>query len=325
MLIGIVGCGRIGRRHAAVYAAAGHRVQAVADPIESARLPFVEAYRARQYLDPVEMIEGERLDVVSICSPPAIRLEPTLAAARRGCHIFCEKPMALTLKEAEAMWSAARAAGVALGMGFKMRFEGAFATVRRLLDAGTIGEPEKLVLTYFQPRPTIEWYLEVGPLQNMMVHAIDLAAWYFGRPALRVRAEFHRTFSVQVEDRVELTLDFGGPRAIITGGYIELLPSINGRDDICFQLLGSRGYIAGNRSRGLLVISERGAEFVEAIPGDGFDAEIRAFLGAIPLGPQEIPVSGLDGLLAQAVIEASLDSARGEHAVEVPRINVPMT
>jgi myo-inositol 2-dehydrogenase/D-chiro-inositol 1-dehydrogenase len=325
MLIGIVGCGRIGRRHAAIYAAAGHRVHAVADPFDSARRPFVEEYRARQYADPVEMIEGEQLDVVSICSPPAIRLAPALAAARRGCHIFCEKPMALTLKEAETMWSAARAAGVALGMGFKMRFEGAFATIRRLLDAGAIGQPEEFILTYFQPRPAIGWYLEVGALQNMIVHPIDLATWYFGRPALTVRAELHRTFSVDAEDRVELTLDFGGSRAIIAGGYIELLPAINGRDDICFQLLGSRGYIAGNRSRGLLVINERGVESVQATPGDGFDIEIRAFLDAIALGPQKLPVSGLDGLLAQAVIEASYDSARSKRAVEVPRIHVVTT
>jgi predicted dehydrogenase len=87
--IGIVGCGVIGRKHAAVYAAAGHRVRAVADPVEATRRVVAEAHEARAYADPVEMIEREPLQVVSICSPPTVRQAPIAAAAHRGCHVFC--------------------------------------------------------------------------------------------------------------------------------------------------------------------------------------------------------------------------------------------
>jgi myo-inositol 2-dehydrogenase/D-chiro-inositol 1-dehydrogenase len=320
MDIGIAGCGVIGRTHAAVYATAGHRVRAVADPVEVTRRTLAAAHGAREYADPVEMIERERLDLVSICSPPAVRLAPIAAAARRGCHVFCEKPLALRLPEAEAIWATACRTGIALGVGFKMRFEGAFATAHRLVAEGAIGRPELLVLTYFQPPPTIAWYLEIGTLRDTLVHAIDLAAWLLGAPVRRVHATLHRTFNPRAEDRAELTLELPPGRALVAGGYLETFPPIAGQDDICFQLVGARGYLAGSRRRGLLLVNDAGVHNVSAPQGDGFAAELDAFLVALARDPATIPVTGLDGLRAQAVIEACEESARRATPVVVPEV-----
>jgi myo-inositol 2-dehydrogenase/D-chiro-inositol 1-dehydrogenase len=326
MDIGIVGCGVIGRTHAAIYAAAGHRVRAVADPVEAPRRALAAAHEARAYADPVEMIAQERLDVVSICSPPAVRLAPIAAAARRGCHVFCEKPLALTRPEAEAIWATARRAGIALGVGFKMRYEGAFATAHRLAAEGAVGRPELLVLTYFQPRPAIAWYLEIGTLRDTLVHAIDLAAWLLGAPVSRVQATLHHTFNSRAEDRAELTLEAPPGRALVAGGYLEAFPPIGGQDDICFQLVGARGYLAGTRRRGLLLVNDAGARTIPAPQGDGFAAELDAFLTALARDPATIPVTGLDGLRAQAVIEACEESARRTEPIvvtDVGRTDVP--
>jgi myo-inositol 2-dehydrogenase / D-chiro-inositol 1-dehydrogenase len=321
--IGIVGCGVIGRKHAAVYAAAGHRVRAVADPVEAARRVVAEAHGARPYADPVEMIEREPLQVVSICSPPTVRQAPIAAAARRGCHVFCEKPLALGLDEAEAIWATASRAGIALGFGFKMRFEGAFAAAHRLVADGAIGRPELLVLTYFQPPPATAWYLEIGTLRDTLVHAIDLAAWLLGAPVRQVHAVLHHTFNPQAEDRAELTLELPPGRALVAGGYLEGFPPVGGRDDICFQLVGPGGYLAGTRSRGLVLANREGVRTVPAPQGDGFAAEIEAFLAALARDPAAIPVTGLDGLRAQAVIEASHESARRSAPVAVREVGRP--
>jgi myo-inositol 2-dehydrogenase/D-chiro-inositol 1-dehydrogenase len=323
MDVGIVGCGVIGRTHAAVYAAAGHRVRAVADPVEVTLRTLAAAHGARGYADPVEMIERERLDLVSICSPPAVRLAPIAAAARRGCHVFCEKPLALTLPEAEAIWATARRAGIALGLGFKMRFEGAFATAKRLVAEGAVGRPELLVLTYFQPRPAIVWYLEIGTLRDTLVHAIDLAAWLLGAPVRRVHATLHHTFNPRAEDRAELTLELPLGRALVAGGYLEAFPLIGGHDDICFQLVGARGYLAGTRRRGMLLVNDTGVHSVPASQGDGFAAELDAFLMALAHDPATIPVTGLDGLRAQAVIDACEESAHRNAPVVVPEVGEP--
>jgi predicted dehydrogenase len=321
MDVGIAGCGAIGRTHAAVYADAGHRVRAVADPAEERRRALAAAHGARPYADPVAMLETEALDVVSLCTPPGVRLAPLAAAARRGCHVFCEKPMALTLAEAEAMWATAREAGIALGFGFKMRYEGAFAAAHRLVADGAIGRPDLFVATYFQPRPATPWFLEIGTLRDTLVHVIDLAAWLLGGPVRRVRADLRQTFNPKAEDRAELALELDGGRALIAGGYYEGFPPVAGRDDICFQLCGPGGYVAGSRSRGLLLADAHGVRPVPAGQGDGFAGELRAFLAALARDPRTIPVTGLDGLRAQAVIEACEESARRGTAVAVPPID----
>lgn len=320
MRIGILGCGRIGRIHAAIYAKLGHQIKAVANRGEQARHELAREYGAEAYADALEMIEREDLELLSICSPPAVRLEPTLMAAQKGVHIFCEKPMALSLDDAKTMWGAVKSSGVAFGTGFKLRFEGAFATTRRLLAEGAIGRPEIILISYFQPRPSIEWYLELGILQNMLVHAIDLAAWFLESSPRMTHANLRNIFSATGEDRGELTLEFEGGRALIAGGYFEEFPAINGRDDICFQVLGSCGYIAGTRRQGLLLVNGRGTQQIPFERGDGFAAEIAAFLQALAIGKEAIPVTALDGLRAQAVIEASLESARSCRPVAVPKV-----
>jgi predicted dehydrogenase len=323
MEMGIVGCGVVGRKHAAVYAAAGHRVRAVADPLDGPRQALAAAHGARAYADPVEMLERESLDVVSVCAPPAVRLAPIAAAARRGCHVFCEKPLALTLAEAEAICATAQEAGIALGFGFKMRFEGAFAAAHRLAGEGTIGRPELVILTYFQPLPAIAWYLEIGALRDTLVHAIDLAAWLLGAPVQRVQATLHRTVNPRAEDRAELTLELPPGRALLAGGYLEAFPPVGGQDDICFQLVGARGYLAGTRRQGLLLVNDTGVHAIPAPQGDGFAAELEAFLRALAQDPATIPVTGFDGLRAQAVIEACEESARRKAPVPVPEVGRP--
>lgn len=318
MRVGILGCGRTGRIHAAIYARHGHQIIAVANRGEAARHEVATQYGAAPYSNGLEMIEREPLELVSICTPPAVRVEPTLVAARKGVHIFCEKPMALTLQDAKAMWSAVEAGGVAFGTGFKLRFEGAFATTHHLLTEGAVGRPEIVLFSYFQPRPSIGWYLELGVLQNMLIHGIDLAGWFLGSSPALVQADLRNTFSGRGEDRAELNIGFAGGRALLTGGYFENFPVINGQDDICFQVVGSAGYIAGARRQGLFLVNKRGTRQIAVEQGDGFAAEIAAFLRALAIGTVAVPVTGLDGLKAQAVIEASLESARSGRAATVP-------
>ncbi len=319
MRIAILGCGRVGRIHAAIYASLGHQIRGVADPVETARHELAREYGAEEYDGALEMIEREDLDLLSICSPPAVRLEPTLAAARKGVHIYCEKPMALSLETAKTMWSAVKSSGVSFGMGFKMRFEGAFAATRRLLTEGAIGRPEIVLMSYFQPPPSIAWYVELGVLRNLLVHEIDLAGWFLESWPSTVSANLHNNFSTSGEDRGELILEFARGRAFLTGGYFEGFPSINGRDDICFQVLGSSGYIAGTRRHGLLLVNGQGAQKVPCEQGDGFAAGIAAFLKALAIREEAIPITALDGLRTQAVIEASSESSRSCRPAVVPR------
>jgi myo-inositol 2-dehydrogenase / D-chiro-inositol 1-dehydrogenase len=135
---GLIGAGWIGSFHAETLASRlpGARLSAVADPQPGAaeRLSAPRAYR-----DPLDLIADRSIDAVAICSPAASHADLVVAAAQCGKHVFCEKPMALTLDDADRAIDAARTAGVALQVGFNRRFARDFADMRARIVEGAIG------------------------------------------------------------------------------------------------------------------------------------------------------------------------------------------
>src|SRR6476660_5070845 len=110
---GLIGAGWIGSFHAQTLASRlpNARLVAVADPVPGAaeRFSIPRAYR-----DPLELIDDPAVEAVAICSPAASHADLVVAAAQARKHVFCEKPMALTLDDADRAIDAAQAAGVAL-------------------------------------------------------------------------------------------------------------------------------------------------------------------------------------------------------------------
>lgn len=318
--VGIVGCGIVGAKHAEVYQAEGARVVAVADVVPEKRTALATRCGSVAYADPVEMIEHETLDVVSVCSPPDAHPAAVVAAARNNCHVFCEKPMAMTLPEARAMYHACRDANVALGMGFKMRYEAAFQAAKDLILEGRIGTPELVYITYFQPKPKTAWFLDVGALRDTLVHAIDMAAWFLKQEPTTVRARLARRFNPKAEDLAHVWVEFLNGHASIAGGYIEEFPPVAGSDDICFQVVGTHGYIAGKRPNRITLATSEGVEERTLPILDGFHGELAVFLAALREDPSRIPVSGWDGLRSQAVIAAAYASAESGRPIPVPSI-----
>ncbi len=318
--VGIVGCGIVGAKHAAVYQAEGARVVAVADLVPDKRTALATQWDATAYADPVDMIGRERLDLVSVCSPPDAHPTAVITAARQGCHVFCEKPMALTLPEARAMYQACRDAKVALGMGFKMRYEAPFVAAKRAIVEGRIGQPELAYISYFQPKPTNPWFLEIGALRDTLVHAMDMASWFLGQEPLTVHARLKRRFNPAAEDLAHLWIDFRKGHAGIGGGYFDGFPPIAASDDICFQVLGASGYVLGKRPNRITLATVSGVEEQTLTVQDGFRGELAAFLAALREDPSTIPVTGWDGLRSQAVIDAAYASALSGQPVAVPTI-----
>ena len=140
---GLIGAGWIGSFHAETLASRlpGARLAAVADPRPGAaeRLSAPRTYR-----DPLDLIADPSIDAVAICSPATSHADLVVAAAQAGKHVFCEKPMALTLDDADRAIDAAHTAGVALQVGFNRRFATDFAAMRARIVDGAIGTPQLL-------------------------------------------------------------------------------------------------------------------------------------------------------------------------------------
>ncbi|HEX5415331.1 MAG TPA: Gfo/Idh/MocA family oxidoreductase [Chloroflexota bacterium] len=139
----VIGCGRISRPHAHAYQAIPNvELVAAADISQEALDTFGrELGVERLYLDPQEMLDQERPDVVSVCTWPPFHADPVVMACASGVRaVLCEKPMAVYLADADRMLHAAKESGTLLCINHQRRFAARYAAARALLDAGTIGK-----------------------------------------------------------------------------------------------------------------------------------------------------------------------------------------
>lgn len=139
--LALIGCGRHGRGLARTFAALpGVQVAAAADVAPEAAQAAAAEYDARA-LTVEQALADDELDALLVATPNAAHQEIVLAACRAGKHIYCEKPMALTVEDCDSMIEAARARGVKLQVGHMQRFFPLLARVAERLRAGLIGRP----------------------------------------------------------------------------------------------------------------------------------------------------------------------------------------
>jgi len=132
----------------------------------------------RHYATMAEMLDAEALDIVVLCSRhPYEHLEQIRAAAAKGCHIYCEKPLAATLREADEIVEIAEKAGIKIGMAHPARYALSFRTMKQMVEAGEIGEP----LTIYGRGKSDHR----GGGEDLIVlgtHILDLETFFFGPP-----------------------------------------------------------------------------------------------------------------------------------------------
>ena len=145
--VGIVGCGHISRTHMHAYRTVfATDVVTAAEVVEDRRQAFSEEYRiATLYNDYREMLDNEDLDIISVCTLADSHCEITVAAAERGIHVLCEKPMALDLEEADRMIDACKQAGVKLAIDHHRRGDARYHFAQQLIADGAIGELQAII------------------------------------------------------------------------------------------------------------------------------------------------------------------------------------
>lgn len=147
---GIIGAGTAGNWHANAVKKFPEMctLAAIAD-LDEKRLKFLQRKHPQvaMYADYREILKRSDIDAVHICLPHHLHARICIEAFKAGKHVLCEKPMANTLEEADAMINAARNAGRKLMIAENQRFLPAIIKIKELLAAGTIGEP-KLIQTY---------------------------------------------------------------------------------------------------------------------------------------------------------------------------------
>lgn len=225
MRIGVIGLG-VGRVHLEEYKKIKDvEVVSVCDLDSKVLKEASKKYEIKAYTDVKEMFKKEKLDGVSICTPPKSHPKLTLMAAERGIHVLCEKPMASTLEGCDKMIKVCDDNEVILMIGQKKRFVPALSYIKKHIDSD-FGLPMWGIYKYALGKVGRDWFWEEdnggGPLVENAIHAIDTLRYLMGE-VQRVYAEGDNLFSIDRAPQIDCgvyTLRFeNGGIATIGAGY----------------------------------------------------------------------------------------------------------
>jgi len=192
--IGMLGFGRIGRLHATnlTRSVPGAKLVAVADPyLNDDAVAFANSLGVdRCFKDEAEIFNASDIDAVFICSPTGTHPDFICRAAAAGKHIFCEKPIGLTLEEINTALEAVKKAGVKLQLGFVRRFDHNHKKVHDVVASGKLGEAHVIKVCSRDPEEPPEAYVAVsgGIFMDMMIHDFDMARYQAGSEIVEVMA-----------------------------------------------------------------------------------------------------------------------------------------
>ncbi|GAA1844444.1 Gfo/Idh/MocA family protein [Asanoa iriomotensis] len=188
--VAVVGTGRIARVHAEAYRqVAGARLTTCTDPNQAAAEAFAKDYGLTIADDLDAVLTDDSVDAVLLASPNALHADQTIQALRAGKHVFCQKPISLTLADADRVVEAAANSDRILQHGFMLRFTPPLPNLKHRIAGGELGEPIAARAAVFGWEPTNDWFYDPaqggGVILDTLVHFGDLVQWLFG-PATTV-------------------------------------------------------------------------------------------------------------------------------------------
>lgn len=270
----IVGCGRISKRHADLLSSSsieGASLVAVCDVLESRARRAGELYSVPWYTDMHDMMRSEQVDVISVLTESGYHARHVLELAGYGRHIVVEKPMALTLDDADAMIRACAENGSKLFVVKQNRFNVPVVKLREALEAGRFG---KLTLGtvrvrwcrtqayYDQDEWRGTWALDGGVLTNQASHHIDLLEWMMGDVESVYAISARALAEIEAEDTAVVMLRFASGAL----GVIEATTAIRPVDlEGSLSVLGEGGSV---EIGGFAVNQLKIWNFVTPQPGD---------------------------------------------------------
>lgn len=357
LTVGIVGLG-YGRAHIPAFLAQGCRVVALCQRDQAKARALAKRYDVPSVFHRWEdLLDEARPDIVVIAPPPHLHHSIALRAFEAGAHVLCEKPLAMTVDEARAMAAAAARAGRVAMTSFNWRFPAAMQELHARVRAGDVGRVFHISARWRGGRMAKEheapdWRMDRaqaghGVMGDQGVHVVDLIRWTFGE-FRRVAAHAGIGYPERLApgDRPTDAEDHCAALAELRDGThvaFDVSRVAHGITEQALDVYGSRGTLSYRHRRtsprwweGELLASDGGAGLRRVAPGntpalaDGDDTDALDVIGRATIAPlvarfvesirTGVPASPSfdDGVRAQIVLDAVLDSASRRAWVEVP-------
>jgi len=263
------------------------------------------------FCDLSEAVTREDVEVIDINLPTFMHKDATVKAAQAGKHVLCEKPMAMTLEEADEMIDVARKAGVKLMVAQSLRFSPAYVAVKESIDRNLIGNPvaARTLRIPGDGYPWASWHLkaeEGGGILDILIHDIDYLRYLFESEVESVVADGGTLVwkNANVFDHAFVLMRFrDGKIAQVTESWIR---PINLPIIWSLEVHGTHGYISMNNmaDQRLVVYTNQGTTFHVRVPeADGCHDEIKHFAKCVienknPVIPPEDSRASLEACLA---------------------------
>lgn len=339
--VGLVGSGFISAIHAdALKRCADAQLTAVASPTPGKAEAFAKQHGiALHFTDYRKLLEREELDLVVLGIPNDLHWEVTLKAAAAGKHIVLEKPMCLSLTQADEMLDACRKAKVKLMYAEELCFAPKYVRLKQLLDSGALGQPVLLKQSEKHDGPHAPHFWDVersggGVTMDMGCHAIEFFRWMLGRPPIK---SVYAQMSTHVhgaktrgDDNAILVLEFANG---VTAVAEESWTKLGGMDDRA-EIHGSKGVAYADLLHGNAIetYSAGGYDYAvekagstvgwsftiyEEIWNYGFVHEMQHFVQCVKHDRQPI-VTGDDARAVMEVLFAAYESAGTGRKVMLP-------
>jgi UDP-N-acetyl-2-amino-2-deoxyglucuronate dehydrogenase len=338
---GVVGCGVVAEYHiGAIRSVAGARLVGVSDLVEERARQTGERHAVAWHTDYHALLASPEVDVVCVCTPSGIRIPIATDAAAAGKHLVIEKPLDVTLENADRILRAAEAARVQVMCVFQLRYGEAVGLARRAIQAGKLGTVTlgDAYIKWYRPQEYYDsaawrgtWATEGGgALMTQGIHTVDLLQWIMG-PVRRVSARMgtlvHR---IEVEDTIVAVLEYASGAL----GVIEATTAARPGTPARLEFAGSRGTIAIDADQiatwavdgeppPAAVAAAAGSDVAKAA-GDsrtfgteGHRAQIEEMVRVVATGAHPT-IDGAEGRRTLELVLAIYQSARTGAAVELP-------
>lgn len=324
--IAIVGAGLMGEVHArSCVNMADVTVTWVADLDATRAEALATSLGARATNSIEEAAAADDVDAVVIALPTPFHRVATEQAADHGKHVFCEKPIARTIDDAEAMVATCAHAGVRLMIGHVVRFFPEYARIHDLLEAGTIGQVGVARASRINSHPSSlrPWYADLetsgGLVVDMMIHDLDTLRWYFG--------DVERVFAHGLSYTPHAaTMDYTLALLRFASGVIAHVEASWAHTSFrtSIEIAGEHGVIRHDSERTAAMRLERTGRADDPVPPvprnplaeDPYRAEMRHFVNRLADG-QPFLVEADDAIRALEVSLAVLESIRTARPIQL--------
>ena len=258
-----------------------------------------------------DIINDPEVDAIIICSPTDTHVDIIKEASAQGKHIFCEKPISMSLEEAEEAVEAVKKSNIKLQMGFNRRFDKNFKQLHSILSEGELGQIQTLRITSRDPEPPpIEYIKRSGGLfMDMTIHDFDMARYLMNSEVTEVYASGGAMISPEIEqyddiDTAIITLKFeNGALAVIEN----CRRSVYGYDQRV-EILGDNGLISVDNTQSSTLTFHKADSISTQNPtyfflerySEAYEVEMNYFIDAIK-NDGDVLCSIEDGLAAQKI------------------------